>query len=200
MTEAYIYDAVRTPRGKGKADGGLHEVTALRTAATVLEEIRDRNDIDTAALEDVILGCVTPVGEQGGEIARTAVLYANYDERVPGLHINRFCASGLEAVNLAANQVKAGAGASYVAGGVEMMSRVPMGSDGFAIGSTRTLRSKPTLCRRAYPPTSSPRSTASAATMSTLTRSRASAGRPSPGKRGASTNPSCRCGIRTALR
>ena len=85
-------------------------------------------------LEDVILGCVTPVGEQGGEIARTAVLYAGYDERVPGLHINRFCASGMEAVNLAANQVKGGAGAAYVAGGVEMMSRVPMGSDGFAIG------------------------------------------------------------------
>jgi acetyl-CoA C-acetyltransferase len=134
MTEAYIYDAVRTPRGKGRADGGLHEATSLRVAATVLEAIRDRNAIDTAALEDVILGCVTPVGEQGGEIARTAVLYAGYDERVPGLHINRFCASGMEAVNLAANQVKAGAGSAYVAGGVEMMGRIPMGSDGFAIG------------------------------------------------------------------
>ncbi|MCI4665331.1 MAG: acetyl-CoA C-acetyltransferase [Neomegalonema sp.] len=134
MTEAYIYDAVRTPRGKGKADGGLHEATSLRVASSVLEHIRDRNNIDTAALEDVILGCVTPVGEQGGEIARTAVLYAGYDERVPGLHINRFCASGLEAVNLAANQVKAGSGSAYVAGGVEMMSRIPMGSDGFAIG------------------------------------------------------------------
>ena len=133
MTEAYIYDAVRTPRGKGKKDGSLHEVTALKTASTVLEALRDRNDLDTAEIEDVILGCVTPVGEQGGEIARTAVLQANYDESVPGLHINRFCASGMEAVNLAANQVIAGAGHLYVAGGVEMMSRVPMGSDGFAI-------------------------------------------------------------------
>jgi acetyl-CoA C-acetyltransferase len=134
MTDAYIYDAVRTPRGKGRKDGALHEVTALRLAAGALSAIRDRNDLDTAQVEDVILGCVTAVGEQGGEIARSAALYADYDERAPGLHINRFCASGLEAVNLAANQVKAGAGDIYVAGGVESMSRVPMGSDGFAIG------------------------------------------------------------------
>jgi len=134
MTDAYIYDAVRSPRGKGKKDGGLHEVTSLRLSAEVLNAIRDRNDLDTSAVEDVIWGCVTPVGEQGGEIARTAVLYAGWDERVPGLHINRFCASGLEAANLAANQVRGGAGDLYVAGGVEMMSRVPMGSDGFAIG------------------------------------------------------------------
>ena len=133
MTEAYIYDAVRTPRGKGKKDGSLHEVTSLKCAATVLEALRDRNDLDTSLIEDVILGCVTPVGEQGGEIARTAVIQADYDESVPGLHINRFCASGMEAVNLAANQIKGGAGDLYVAGGVEMMSRVPMGSDGFAI-------------------------------------------------------------------
>ncbi|MEL7346507.1 MAG: acetyl-CoA C-acetyltransferase [Pseudomonadota bacterium] len=134
MTDAYIFDAVRTPRGKGRKDGGLHEVTALRLSAEVLNAIRDRNDLDTAEVEDVIWGCVTAVGEQGGEIARSAVLYAGWDEKVPGLHINRFCASGLEAVNLAANQVRAGAGDLYVAGGVEMMSRVPMGSDGFAIG------------------------------------------------------------------
>ena len=133
MTEAYIYDSVRTPRGKGKKDGALHEVTSLQCAATVLEAISDRNGLDTAEIEDVILGCVTPVGEQGGEIARTAVIQADYDESVPGLHINRFCASGMEAVNLAANQIKGGAGELYVAGGVEMMSRVPMGSDGFAI-------------------------------------------------------------------
>ncbi len=134
MTDAYIYDAVRTPRGKGRKDGALHEVTSLRLAAGVLKAIRDRNEIDTAEVEDVILGCVTAVGEQGGEIARSAALYAGYDERAPGLHINRFCASGLEAVNLAANQIRAGAGDLYVAGGVESMSRVPMGSDGFAIG------------------------------------------------------------------
>jgi len=134
MTDAYIYDAVRTPRGKGRADGALHEVTSLRLAAGALEAVRDRNDLDTSQVEDVILGCVTAVGEQGGEIARSAALYAGYDERAPGLHINRFCASGLEAVNLAANQIRAGAGDLYVAGGVEAMSRVPMGSDGFAIG------------------------------------------------------------------
>ncbi|MEL7139189.1 MAG: acetyl-CoA C-acetyltransferase [Pseudomonadota bacterium] len=134
MTEAYIFDAVRTPRGKGKKDGGLHEVTALSLSAKVLNALKERNDLDTSVVEDVIWGCVTPVGEQGGEIARSAVLYAGWDEGVPGLHINRFCASGLEAANLAANQVRAGAGELYVAGGVEMMSRVPMGSDGFAIG------------------------------------------------------------------
>ncbi len=133
MTDAYIFDAVRSPRGRGKKDGSLHEVTALSLSAQMLNAIRDRNDIDTSAVEDVIWGCVTPVGEQGGEIARSAVLYAGWDEGVPGLHINRFCASGLEAVNLAANQVRAGAGELYVGGGVEMMSRVPMGSDGFAI-------------------------------------------------------------------
>ena len=134
MTDAYIFDAVRTPRGRGRKDGALHEVTALRLAALTLQAIRDRNGIDTALVEDVILGCVTPVGEQGGEIARSAALYAGYDERAPGLTINRFCASAMEAVNLAANQIRGGAGELYVAGGVEMMSRVPMGSDGFAIG------------------------------------------------------------------
>jgi acetyl-CoA C-acetyltransferase len=134
MTDAYIFDAVRTPRGRGRPDGALHEVTALRLAACALQAIRDRNGLDTAQVEDVILGCVTAVGEQGGEIARSAALYAGYDERAPGLHINRFCASGLEAVNLAANQIRGGAGGLYVAGGVESMSRVPMGSDGFAIG------------------------------------------------------------------
>ena len=133
MTDAFIFDAVRTPRGRGKKDGSLHEVTSLRLSAEVLNAIRDRNELDTSQVEDVIWGCVTPVGEQGGEIARSAVLYAGWDERAPGLHINRFCASGLESVNLAANQVKGGAGDLYVAGGVEMMSRVPMGSDGFAI-------------------------------------------------------------------
>ncbi len=134
MTDAYIYDAVRTPRGKGKKDGALHEMTSLRMSANVLNALKDRNGLDTAEVEDVIWGCVTAVGEQGGEIARSAVLYAGWDESVPGLHINRFCASGLEAVNLAANQVKGGGGELYVSGGVEMMSRVPMGSDGFAIG------------------------------------------------------------------
>jgi len=134
MTDAYIFDAVRTPRGKGRSDGSLHEVTSLALSARTLNALKERTNLDTAQVEDVIWGCVTPVGEQGGEIARSAVLYAGWDERAPGLHINRFCASGLEAVNLAANQVRGGAGDLYVAGGVEMMSRVTMGSDGFAIG------------------------------------------------------------------
>ncbi|MEO1493592.1 MAG: acetyl-CoA C-acetyltransferase [Pseudomonadota bacterium] len=134
MTDAYIYDTVRTPRGKGKKDGTLHEVTSLRLSAEVLNELKDRNDLDTAEVEDVIWGCVTPIGEQGGDIARASVLYAGWDESVPGVQINRFCASGLEAFNMAANQVRGGAGDLYVAGGVEMMSRVPMSSDGYAAG------------------------------------------------------------------
>jgi acetyl-CoA C-acetyltransferase len=133
MTDAYIFDAVRSPRGKGKKDGSLHEVTSVRMAANVLNELKERNNLDTSQVEDVILGCVTGVGEQGACLARSAVLYAGWDNSVPGLHINRFCASGMEAVNLAANQVRAGAGDLYVAGGVEMMSRIPMGSDGGAL-------------------------------------------------------------------
>ncbi|MGY6548331.1 MAG: acetyl-CoA C-acetyltransferase [Roseinatronobacter sp.] len=133
MTDAYIYDAIRTPRGKGRADGSLHEVTAVRLSAHVLDALKSRNDLDTRAIEDVIWGNVTQVGEQGGCLARTAVMASGFDEQVPGLAINRFCASGMEAVNLAANQVRAGAGMAYVAGGVEMMSRVPMGSDGAAV-------------------------------------------------------------------
>ncbi len=133
MTDAYIYEAVRSPRGKGKADGALHEVTSVRLAATALNELKARTDLDETMVEDVILGCVTGVGEQGACLARSAVLYAGWDQQVPGLHINRFCASGMEAVNLAANQVRAGAGDLYVAGGVEAMSRVPMGSDGGAL-------------------------------------------------------------------
>ena len=133
MNDAYIFDAVRTPRGRGRKDGSLHEVTAVRLSALTLNAIKERSGLDTSAVEDVIWGNATQVGEQGGCLARTAVLASDFDERVPGLSINRFCASGLEAVNLAANQVAAGAGQGYVAGGVEMMGRVPMGSDGAAI-------------------------------------------------------------------
>ena len=133
MTDAYIYDAVRTPRGKGRADGALHEVTSLHLSALTLDALRARTGAATDAVEDVIWGNVTQVGEQGGCLARSAVLASSLPERIPGLAINRFCASGLEAVNLAANQVRAGAGDAYIAGGVEMMSRVPMGSDGAAI-------------------------------------------------------------------
>lgn len=133
MTEAYIYDAVRTPRGKGRKDGSLHEVTSARLSAGVLNELKARNNLEGHVVEDVIWGNVTQVGEQGGCLARTAVLASDLDERIPGLAINRFCASGMEAVNLAANQVKGGAGQAYIAGGVEMMGRVAMGSDGAAI-------------------------------------------------------------------
>lgn len=134
MNEAYIYDAIRTPRGKGKKDGSLHEVTAVKLSADMLNGIADRNNLEnTAQIEDVIWGNVTQVGEQGACLARSAVLYSDLDESVPGLSVNRFCASGLEAVNLAANQIKGGAGNAYIAGGVESMSRVPMGMDGGAI-------------------------------------------------------------------
>jgi acetyl-CoA C-acetyltransferase len=133
MTEAYIYDAVRSPRGKGRKDGSLHEVTAARLSAQMLNAIKTRSGLTGHAVEDVIWGNVTQVGEQGGCLARTAVLASDLDQRIPGLAINRFCASGMEAVNLAANQIKGGAGMAYIAGGVEMMGRVPMGSDGAAI-------------------------------------------------------------------
>ncbi|MGA1613748.1 MAG: acetyl-CoA C-acetyltransferase [Lutimaribacter sp.] len=133
MTEAYIYDTVRTPRGKGRPDGSLHEVTSLRLSAHVLNALQSRNGLHGHAVEDVIWGNVTQVMEQGGCLARSAVLASDLDERIPGLAINRFCASGMEAVNLAANQIRGGAGHAYIAGGVEMMGRVAMGSDGAAI-------------------------------------------------------------------
>ena len=133
MTDAYIYDAARTARGKGRADGSLHEVSAARLSAVMLNAIKDRNNLDTSAIEDLIWGNVTQVGEQGACLARTAILASDFAESVPGVSINRFCASGMEAVNMAANQVRGGAGMAYVAGGVECMSRVPMGSDGGAI-------------------------------------------------------------------
>ncbi|NMV37983.1 acetyl-CoA C-acetyltransferase [Ralstonia insidiosa] len=130
--EAYIYDAVRTPRGKGKKDGSLHGVTPLRLAATALRAIRDRNQLDTALVDDVVLGCVEPVGEQGACIGRVAVLAAGYAETTAGVQINRFCASGLEACNMAAAQVMAGQSDFAIGGGVESMSRVPMGASGGA--------------------------------------------------------------------
>lgn len=133
MTEAYIFDAVRTARGKGRSDGALHEITALSLAAQALEAIRDRNGLDTTLVDDVILGCVMPVGEQGSDIARIAALVAGYDETVPGVQINRFCASGLEACNMAAAKVALGEARFVVAGGVESMSRVALGADGGAM-------------------------------------------------------------------
>ena len=142
MQDAYIYDTVRSPRGKGRADGALHELTSVALSAKVLNAIKDRNGLEGHAVEDVIWGNVTQVGEQGGCLARSAVLASELDQSIPGLAINRFCASGMEAVNLAANQVKGGAGAAYIAGGVEMMGRVAMGSDGAAIAVDPTLAMK----------------------------------------------------------
>lgn len=142
MTDAYIYDAARTPRGKGRRDGSLQEVTSVALSARLLNAVKERNGLDGHAVEDVIWGNVTQVMEQGGCLARSAVLLSDLDERIPGLAINRFCASGMEAVNLAANQVRAGAGQAYIAGGVEMMGRVAMGSDGAAIAVDPSLAMK----------------------------------------------------------
>lgn len=142
MSEAYIYDAARTPRGKGRPDGSLHEVTSLALSARLLNAVKERNGLDGHAVEDVIWGNVTQVKEQGGCLARSAVLASELDESIPGLAINRFCASGMEAVNLAANQIRGGAGQGYIAGGVEMMGRVAMGSDGAAIAVDPSLALK----------------------------------------------------------
>jgi acetyl-CoA C-acetyltransferase len=139
MSEAFIYDTIRTPRGRGRADGALHEVTAVSLSARMLDALAARNGLSGHCIEDVIWGNVTQVGEQGGCLARSAVLASRLDQSIPGLSINRFCASGMEAVNLAANQIKGGAGRAYIAGGVEMLSRVPMGSDGAAIAVDPTL-------------------------------------------------------------
>lgn len=132
MAEAFIYDHVRTPRGRGKKDGALHEVSTVKLAAHVLEAIRDRNDFDAGLVDDVILGCVDPVGEAGGDIARTAVFVAGYPQSVPGIHVNRYCASGLDAVNLAHAAVVSGQQDMVIAGGVESMSRVGIGTAGNA--------------------------------------------------------------------
>ena len=133
--EAFIYDAVRTPRGRGKPDGALHEITPVQLAAQMLGAVRERNGIDTADVDDVILGCVAPVGEQGTDIARMAVLVAGYAETTAGVQVNRFCASGLEATNMALAKVLTGEAEMAIGGGVESMSRVPMGADGGAWAS-----------------------------------------------------------------
>jgi acetyl-CoA C-acetyltransferase len=130
--EVYVYDTVRTPRGKGKKDGKLHGISPVQLLKNVLTGLRDRNRLDTSRVDDVVLGCVTPVGEQGADIARTAVLYAGWDQSVPGVTQSRFCASGLESVNLAAMKVMSGQEQLVVAGGIEGMSRVTMGTDGGA--------------------------------------------------------------------
>jgi acetyl-CoA C-acetyltransferase len=132
MTEAYVYEAIRTPRGKGKKDGSLHSVKPITLLSGLMRELQSRHKLDTGLIDDVVLGCVTPVGDQGADIAKTAALTAGWDWKVAGVQLNRFCASGLEAVNLAAQKVRSGWEDLVVAGGVESMSRVPMGADGGA--------------------------------------------------------------------
>lgn len=130
MSEAYIIDAIRTPRGKGKKGGALHEVKPITLLTSLLNELKDRHQLDTAQVDDIVLGCVTPIGDQGADIAKTAAIAAGWDNAAAGVQINRFCASGLEAVNMAAQKIRSGWEDLVVAGGVESMSRVPMGSDG----------------------------------------------------------------------
>jgi acetyl-CoA C-acetyltransferase len=132
MAECFIYDHVRTPRGKGKPDGALHGVTALELATQTLASIRDRSDLDTHGIDDVVMGCVDPIGEAGGDIARAAVLKAGYAQTVAGVQINRFCASGLDAVNFASAQIMSGAQQMAITGGVESMSRIGIGASGGA--------------------------------------------------------------------
>lgn len=142
MAECYIYDHVRTPRGKGKSDGALHEVTALELSTQVLKALRDRNDLDTSKVDDVVLGCVDPVGEAGSNIARIAVMNADYAETTAGVQINRFCASGLEATNMAAAKVMSGEADMAIGGGIESMSRVGMGASGGAWSSDPSIALK----------------------------------------------------------
>jgi acetyl-CoA C-acetyltransferase len=131
--EAYIFDAIRTPRGKGRESGSLHAVTPINLLVALLHDLQRRHQLDTRRVDDIVLGCVTPVAEQGADIARVAALFAGWDEDLPGVQINRFCASGLEAVNMAAMKIRSGWEDLVVAGGVESMSRVAMGSDGGAL-------------------------------------------------------------------
>ncbi|AWL28126.1 acetyl-CoA C-acetyltransferase [Acinetobacter defluvii] len=144
MSEAYIIDAIRTPRGKGKKDGSLYSVKPITLLTTLLNELKDRHHLDTSKVDDIVLGCVTPIADQGGDIAKTAAIAAGWDNDVAGVQINRFCASGLEAVNLAAQKVRSGWEDIVVAGGVESMSRIPMGSDGgpWALDPETNLKSK----------------------------------------------------------
>ncbi|MEE4245548.1 MAG: beta-ketoacyl synthase N-terminal-like domain-containing protein, partial [Kangiellaceae bacterium] len=131
-TEALIFDAIRTPRGRGKASGSLYEVKPVTLLSGLLTELVERHNFDTAAVDDIVVGCVTPIGDQGADIAKTAALAANWDDNVAGVQLNRFCASGLEAINLSAMKIRSGWESLVVAGGVECMSRIPMGSDGGA--------------------------------------------------------------------
>ncbi|HAI75414.1 MAG TPA: acetyl-CoA C-acetyltransferase [Microscillaceae bacterium] len=142
MAEAYIFDAVRTPRGRGKSDGTLHQIQPVRLLSTVLNALRERNNLDTSLVDDCIMGCVAPVGEQGADIARTAIIDSGFNQETAGVQINRFCSSGLEAINMGSAYVMSGQSRMIVAGGVESMSRIPMGSDGGALFTNPEIISK----------------------------------------------------------
>ncbi len=131
--EAYIFDGIRTPRGRGKANGSLHDVKPIELLTTLFGELQSRNELDTSQIDDVVLGCVMPINDQGSDLPKIAAQYTGWDIDVPGMQINRFCASGLETVNLAAMKVRSGWEELVVAGGFESMSRVPIGSDGGAM-------------------------------------------------------------------
>ena len=167
MADCYIYDAVRTPRTKGRAGGAMNGVKPVDLAVAALRGLEERHDLDTSQLDDVILGCVEPVGEQGGNIARIAALYAGYDQSVPGVQLNRFCSSGLVAVNLAAARVMSGMSDAVVGGGVESMSRIPMGAAGGHGRQTLRSPTRSTSFRKASPPTSFRRSTATPVSSAT---------------------------------
>ncbi len=151
MPEPYIYDALRTVRGKGKASGALFEVRPLDLLTSCLRDLQQRNNLDTSLVDDCIVGCVTPIGDQGAVIARTALLCAGWDQSVAGMQVNRFCASGLESINLAAMKIRSGWESLVVAGGVESMSRVPMGSDGGSLLSViLMLLKRLDMCHKEY--------------------------------------------------
>ena len=192
MPDAYIYDAVRTPRGRGKPDGALYEVTALKLAETALRALKERNDLDTTLVDDVVLGCVDPVGEAGGDIARMAAITADYGTRVPGVQINRFCASGLDAVNLAAAQVMTGMKDLAVGGGVESMSRIGMGASGGAWPVDPSIAIKSYFMPQGISADLIATKYGFSRDDATPTRSKARSAPPRPGTRGASPSPSCR--------
>src|SRR3954468_22494457 len=168
IPEAYVYDAIRTPRGRGKASGSLHEVKPVSLVTGLIDEVRERfPGLDPNAVDDLVLGVVSPIGDQGGDIAKTAAIAAGLPDTVAGLQINRFCASGLEAVNLAAQKVRSGMEELVLAGGVESMSRVPMGSDGGAWAMDPDTSYTTGFVPQASAPTSSPPWRASRARTST---------------------------------
>lgn len=191
MPDAYIFDHVRTPRGRGKPDGALHAATPVHLAATVLSALRDRSGLDTAQVSDIVMGVVMPIGEQGQCLPRIAALRAGYHEEVAGVQINRFCGSGLEAVNMASAKVMAGQADMVIGGGCESMSRIQYSRTAARGARIRTWPSPPVSCRRASAPTSSPPNGAMTAPPWTASRWRAIAAPRGRGRKDASPAPSC---------